>query len=986
MTAMRSGLLCASALASLLAFNSTPALAQDAEVSEIVVTGSRIARKDYVSESPIVTVGQEQIAAVGMVTIENTLNQLPQFTPSNGSGTNTTNFVTTPGQAYANLRGLGPTRTLVLIDGRRVVAGNPNAVVDLNTLPTFLVDTVETITGGASAVYGSDAIAGVVNFKLKRNFDGLQVDAQFGATEQNDAGQLTASVGWGHNFADGRGNLAVAATYDKREGLLASDRDWSAVGYSILATGLTPSGAATIPDGRFDPASNTGGAANLPSQAAMNAVFGAYGFAPGTVARGASLSFNADGSLFSTAPVTNYKGVRDAGFSPTSYTFNSAAYRYLNLPLERWSLYASGHYDLSDNLEAYGTASYTTYDVSRQLGPASASDGAFPGPDIVVPVTNPFIPTDLRTLLASRADPTAAFYPRRAFNEVGGRLSNNTYETMQLVAGLRGALPIKDWKWDLYASYGQMDHTENQFGNVSRAAMRTLTFAPDGGAAICGGFNIFGAGKVSPGCAAYIAREVTNSTTIKQTVVEGYATGSLIDLPAGALKFSAGAQYRKDDFDYAPDLKLRGPDIVGFNPAVPVSGDITSKEVYAELLVPVLADLPLIESLDITLGGRIADYSTTGQVSAYKADLTWKPASGLLIRGGYQRAVRAPNIAELFSPASLGFVGIGSPGTGTTAGDPCDVRSSYRVGASGTAVRGLCLSQGVPSAIIDTFNQASTQVEIIGGGNRNLREETADSFTAGAVWSPPVDQPFLRSFSVSLDYYRIEVADVVGTIGVPTILASCFNADGSNPGLSSANFYCQQFTRLSSGQITGVAQTQVNLASVKTSGIDAQLDWGFDLADLGLPENAGALAFNLVVTKLDSFERQARPNGAFVDYAGTIGADLSGGALPEWKSVLSATWAVGPVRTALRWRHIAAMTDARSVPTFSPTAVNTPDYDVYDLSGSWKIDDRVTLRAGINNLEDKDPPYFTSYPNSNTDPSSFDILGRRVFVGINAKF
>ena len=372
MTTLRSGLLCASALAGLLVFSATPVLSQDAEVSEIVVTGSRIARKDYVSESPIVTVGQEQIAAVGMVTIENTLNQLPQFTPSNGSGTNTTNFVTTPGQAYANLRGLGPTRTLVLIDGRRVVAGNPNAVVDLNTVPTFLVESVETITGGASAVYGSDAIAGVVNFKLKQNFEGLQVDALFGATEQNDAGQMTASIGWGHNFD--RGNVAVAATYDKREGLAAAERDWSAVGYSILTTGLNPSGAATIPDGRFDPASNTGGAANLPSQAAMNAVFGAYGFAPGTVARGASLSFNADGSLFSTAPVNNYKGVRDAGFSPNSYTFNSAAYRYLNLPLERWSLYASGRYDLTDAVEAYGTASYTNYDVSRQLGPASASD------------------------------------------------------------------------------------------------------------------------------------------------------------------------------------------------------------------------------------------------------------------------------------------------------------------------------------------------------------------------------------------------------------------------------------------------------------------------------------------------------------------------------------------------------------------------------------------------------------------------------------
>ena len=273
MISKRSGLLCASALASVMAIYAAPAAAQDTEVSEVVITGSRIARQDYVSESPIVTLGQERITQAGMVTVENTLNQLPQFVPSNGAGTNTTNFVSTPGQAYANLRGLGPTRTLVLVDGRRMVAGNPNAVVDLNTIPTFLVDSVETITGGASAVYGSDAIAGVVNFKLKKDFEGLVIDAQLGATDQNDAGQQSFSIGYGHNFADGRGNISAGVSYDRREGLVASDRDWSAIGYSVLTTGLTPSGAATIPDGRFDPSSNAGGAANLPTQAAMDAVF-----------------------------------------------------------------------------------------------------------------------------------------------------------------------------------------------------------------------------------------------------------------------------------------------------------------------------------------------------------------------------------------------------------------------------------------------------------------------------------------------------------------------------------------------------------------------------------------------------------------------------------------------------------------------------------------------------------------------------------------
>lgn len=987
MRGIKSGLLCATALAGAVFMGPGPASAQDREtqVEEIVVTGSRIARKDYVAESPIVTVTREQITAVGMTTIENTLNQLPQFTPSNGAGTNTTNFVSTPGQAYSNLRGLGPTRTLVLIDGRRVVAGNPNNVVDLNTIPTFLVDSIETITGGASAVYGSDAVAGVVNFKLRRKYEGFQVDTQYGSTDRGDAAQSTFAVTGGLNFADGRGNVMGAFTYDKREGLLASDRDWSEIGYSILNTGLTPSGAATIPDGRYDPASNAAGGANLPSQAAMNLVFGGYGFAPGTVAPNSGISFNADGTLFTTSPVRNFKGEQVPGFSATSYTYNSAPFRYLHLPLERYALFAAGDYDLGSGVEAYGTVSYTTYDVSRQLGPASASDGAFPGPDIVVPVTNPFIPADLSILLASRPTPGAAFYPRRAFTEVGGRLSENTYETFQLVAGLRGAF-AGDWKWDLYVSYGEMNHTEDQFGNVSRAAMRELTFAADGGVAICGGFNIFGAGKISAGCADYISRDVTNATTIEQSIVEGYATGGILKIPGGTVKASVGFQARNDHFDYDPDALLRGPDIVGFNPAVPIQGDINSREVYGELLIPILSPDAPLGALDLSVGGRIADYNTTGQAVAWKADLTWKPLDGLLLRGGYQRAVRAPNIAELFSPQSLGFLGIGTPGPGTTAGDPCDINSSYRNGANAAAVRALCITQGVSAGIVDTYHQPSTQVEILTGGNPDLSEETADSWTAGVVWTSRFDHPLLRRLSVSLDWYRIEVADVIGTLSVPTIVGACFNADGSNPGYDPNNFYCQQFSRLGSGTITGVRITQVNLAGINTEGLDFQVDWGFALGDVGLPEGAGSLAFNFVYSRLESFERQTRPGADFVDYAGSIGGDLSGAALPDQKWVLSSTWSSGPTKVVFRWRHIDGMTDARSIPVFSPTALNAPDYDIFDAMASWTFDDRVTLRAGVNNIADEDPPYFTSYSNSNTDPSTYDVLGRRFFVGLNAKF
>lgn len=976
MTANRARLLCASALAGVVA-TTAPAFAQDAaavadaQVSEVIVTGSRIARKDYISESPIVTVGQDQITAVGMTTVENVLNQLPQFTPSNGAGTNTTNFVTTPGQAYANLRGLGPTRTLVLIDGRRVVSANPNGVVDLNIVPSFLVETIETITGGASAVYGSDAVAGVVNIKLRHDVEGLAVDAQYGQTGEGDAAQTALAILGGVDLND-RGNLSAVLTYDRRDGLTAADRDWSEIGYSIRTTGRVPSGAATILEGRFDPSSNAGGATNRPSQAALDLVFGGYGFAPGTVAPNSSLAFNADGTLFTTSPVRNFRGEKVPGFSDASYSFNSAPYRYLNLPLERYTLFAAGDYDLTDSVEAYGTLAFTTYEVSRQLGPASASDGAFPGPDIVMPVTNPYIPDDLAILLASRPDPTADFFPRRAFGEVGGRLSENQYDTLQLVGGLRGDFGGgTDWRWDAYASWGQMDHDEDQFGNVSRAAMRQLTFAADGGVALCGGFDIFGAGRVSPGCAAFISRDVTNHTRIEQSVFEVNVTGTLFQLPAGALKASFGAQARNDRFDYDPDDQLTGPDIVGFNPAVPVEGEINSREVYGELLVPLLADLPFARSLDLNLGGRIADYNTIGQTSAWKADFGWRPAERLLVRGGAQRAVRAPNIAELYSPQSMAFSG------NVAVSDPCS-------GTPAAAVAALCAAQGVPAGYI----QATTNYGIITGGNPDLSEETADSWTLGAVWAPRFDAALLRRLSVSLDYYEIEVEDAVGVLGVATIVNGCFNADGSNPTYDPGNFYCGLFERVPAGDITNVQLNQINLAGLRTTGWDFQLDWGVDLAELGLPAGAGKLDINLVLGKLESFERQVRPGVDFVDYAGSIGGDLSGGAFPAWKSALQATWAVGPAKAILRWRHIAAMTDAASVPVKNPTAVDAPDYDIFDLMGSWTFETpkAVTVRIGVNNLGDERPPYFTSYSNSNTDPSTYDVLGRRWFIGLGVKF
>ncbi len=415
----------------------------------------------------------------------------------------------------------------------------------------------------------------------------------------------------------------------------------------------------------------------------------------------------------------------------------------------------------------------------------------------------------------------------------------------------------------------------------------------------------------------------------------------------------------------------RGPTSSASTPAVPIEGEIRSRELYGELLVPLLADLPGVVSLDLNLGGRIADYNTIGQTSAWKADFSWRPVERLLVRGGAQRAVRAPNIAELYSPQSKAFSG------NVAVTDSCS-------GTPAAAVAALCAAQGVPAGYI----QATTNYGIITGGNPELSEETADSWTLGAVWAPRFDAALLRRFSVSLDYYEIEVEDAVGVLGVATIVNGCFNNDGSNPSYDPGSFYCGLFERAPAGDITNVQLNQINLAGIRTSGWDFQLDWGVDLDELGLPAGAGKLDINLVLGKLESFERQVRPGVDFVGFAGSIGGDLSGGAFPDWKSAFQATWAVGPAKAILRWRHIAGMTDAASVPVKNPTAVNAPDYDIFDLMGSWTFEapTAVTVRFGVNNLGDERPPYFTSYSNSNTDPSTYDVLGRRWFAGIGVTF
>jgi len=931
----------------------TPAVGPNA-VDEIVVTGSRIARRDYVSNSPIVTVGRDDIEKSGSVTVDTLLNQMPQFVPSVSS---TSNNPSNGGQANIDLRGLGTARTMVLLNGHRVVPSNSDGTVDVNIIPAALIQNIEVISGGASATYGSDAMAGVVNFKLNTNFTDLQVDAQYGVTEEGDGREKALSATAGGEYADGRGHAVLSLGYSERGEVYNASRDFSKI-----------SGASsTTPYGRYD-ATGT----NLPSQAAVDAIFSQYGYAAGTVKASANLGFNNDGTLFYNG--VNYKGSTAIDYStiPVNGTYNTGALNLLQLPLTRYTAYAATDYEINEHAEFYGSFNFTHYDSRTILAPSPAASAT----GFSVPVTNPFISDDLAALLAGRANPNANFLLRKRFTDVGPRVSETTFNVFQIAGGVRGDIGFKDWTYDIYASYGRSEQNETQSGNVSHSAVQTLLNAADGGASLCdGGYDPFGLQTISASCLSYISRQTKNRTVAEQQVVEATVQGGLFDLPAGEVRGAFGVNYKRDTYLFEPDSLLATGDVVGFNAQDAIDASTNVKELYGELLVPILKDLPFIKALNVNAGYRLSDYNTIGKVNAYKLDGDWEVVEGFRFRGGYQRAVRAPSIGELYSPQNQGYPSISE--------DPCAYDSTYRAGSNAATVRTLCLAQGVPSAIIDSYTYANSQVNSLSGGNPDLKEETADTYNVGFVWTPNLTHPLAERLSLSIDYYSIDIKDAIGTIDASTALDKCYSSSG-NPTGDASNYYCSLFQRSSStGEIELLSLTNLNLAEYKTSGVDFQADWGFGLGAVGLDDRYGSLKVNLIGSYLDSFKVQSLPGEAFAELKGTIGnTQVSSTAVshPEWKYATSVSYLVGPVELGARWRHVGDMTDAAD----SSEKIGAVDY--FDLNGSWKVNDIYSIRGGVTNLTNKQPPYFSSYVQANTDPSTYDVLGRRFFMAIKAKF
>ena len=930
---------------------SSTALAQD-ELEEIVVTGSRIAKRDAIAESPIFTIDQSAMEVSGYVTVDHYLNTLPQITPNVSSQSNNPS---SGGRAFIDLRGLGPQRNLVLIDGRRAMGqAQGGTVVDTNTIPAALIDRVEIISGGAAATYGADAIAGVVNFILKKDFEGFALNSQYGLTGEGDGDETSADLTFGSSFAGGRGNAVFNASYFNREVMYKGARGFSA--QASNATGIFPNGSWAA-------------GTNTPSQAAVDAIFG-----PGECdVSGGSRGFgmNPDGSLFCTGVAGNpdrnivgYTGPDDhiaASFAPDSFSYNFEPDNILVLPLERWSMYTHLNLEMSEHFNPYVQATFANYSSTRELA-------ATPVGGLTVPVTNPFISDDLAALLAAREDPTADFTFNKRFSSVGGRTAYNTHDVWQLVAGTTGTI-TDNWSYDFSASWGRSVWNEVQGGNIRLDRTQELLDAPDGGASVCaGGLNLFGGAEISQACQDYVTLQAKNLTVVEQGVIEAVVTGDLFDLPAGTVQSAFGASFRETSFDFLPDSGLQPGLVAGFNEQLPVDGRLNYTDLFAEVSVPLLNDLPAMQSLSTTLGFRTTDNNAFGRDESWKVTFDWTVNDSLRARGGFQHAIRSPNINELYAPQLNNFPNI-------TDQDPCNFNSDQRTGDDAAQVQALCAAQAAVAGAA-SFSQPFGQAVGIVGGNPDLEPEQADSWSVGLVWQPESGNALLQRMGFTVDYFSIELDDVVANVPAVTIITRCFNAEGANPTFSADNEWCQMFDRdQSNGRITNLQQFQRNQSVWELSGIDATVNWGMDVGP-------GELDFMMLASWLEKFDQQTTSVDPFNDFAGTIG-NTTGSAAPEFRGTLLTTYNMDSFQVQATTRYISSMSHSALVTNPGATATGTDATWYLDLAGRYYLTDNITLRAGINNVANQGPRLYTPNIQANTDPSTFDVLGRRFFFGFD---
>ncbi|NWL16008.1 TonB-dependent receptor [Pseudoalteromonas sp. Scap03] len=895
-------------IAAIPMFSSVQVLAADEAVKsieKIQVTGSRIKRSDMENASPVTLIGADDIQAMGATSIDSVLQKM---TATGGAMTNPGINNGSGGNARIDLRGLGANRTLVLVNGRRMIASGTGAAstVDLNTIPVSMIKQVEVLKDGASAVYGTDAVAGVVNIILKDNFEGLDMNVNSAITGEGDATENSIDFTVGSSFD--KGNIVIGMQYTDRGKASQADRGFSDCPIAEDANGLNCNGGSVYAEGGHIWQDSTTTALNDKGEEVS------VGLAQG------DNGLSGQGGLHPFTDADRYN------FSPTSYLYT---------PMERLNLTGIATYEISDDTSLFAEFTYTKRWSEQQMAPQPVWFGfkydesmgdSLLGQSYTSKVDrngDGYADVDADgkyiTESANYAYGDDLFYGRR-MSDTGPRIFEQSVDTVRAVVGAEGF--VGDYSWDVSANFGRNDSVDklsnlHNMGAIGDSILRTV----DG--EVEGTFNpLDQSAWTSEDFRKNVYTEVNNGGS-QLFIIAASVSGELFELPAGYAAFAAGVERRQEKAWFTPDsLTAQG---LANDPMVePTAGGFDVNEAYVEFALPLLTDAPFAQNVELSAAIRAFDYSTFGSDNTWKLGLTWKANDELMLRSVVSTAFRAPTVSELYSGNSPSFNQVEFPG-------------------------------------------AQEQAEVTVGGNDALTPEEADTFTAGIVYEPQ----WFDGFSMTLDYYSIEIENAIATVDNQYIVDQCLAVD-TNAG--SALCQSANVNLDSTGRITFNNQLQ-NIGSEKTSGVDLNLAYSFEA--VGLNWKAG-----LDTTYLDEYVVEV--TGSPVDYAGLVTSGSGGYA--DLKSNLTINVSGDNWDAQYQMRYIAGMDSYACLNKDTCYAPTTPSVIYSDLSGSYLVNDTVSLTAGVNNLFDKQPPYYTGNNDSNTDPYTYDVLGRRFFANVNVKF
>ena len=998
-----------------------PAAAEPAELTEVVVTGSRIAAPNEQSASPIQVLSTQSIQATGRSDISDVLNQLPQvFNNDLGQdlGNRTSGLTTAGGVSTADLRGLGPNRTLVMVDGRRLGQGSPYTFIqspapDIDQIPLFMVDRIEVLTGGASSVYGSDAIAGVVNFILKKDVQGIQIDGQFGSNwhkQHNeyarqalvDFGEtpLTGSTWDGHNrnfnvimgtnFADGAGNVTAWLGYYHQDPVSSGQRDF---GQCQLAA--NSNNGTTIDSAVCSGSSNSNFFHPLSGPNSDN-VYSVFGN-----------TFVPRGSVATTPPAS----------------FNSQPFIFMQRNDDRYQAGFNAHMDVNDWVKPYAQFTFMDDRTHQAVAPAALFRASNPNDlatgNYYVNCGNPFLSAQQQAILgctpAQIADPDQLNKANQVNIEIGrrnieggGRTSDYEHTNYRMVLGAQGDI-VKGWTYDAYAQYYYTSFFNSNdkylnFSAIDNALLVTSSatgpVCANAAVAGCVPYNIWQDGGVTPEALAYLNAIGTGEGNTTLRTYHADVTGQLgeygIKSPMAndGMAVNFGWEHRNENVTFTPDGLEQSGQLSGFgSAAVAVNNSVKVNEEFIELRMPLVQNMPFAKDVILSPGFRHSNYSSSGGVNTYKFDLQWAPIDDIRFRASYQRAIRAPSIIELFNPNLVGLIQLGN--------DPCAPSGAGLHDATATLAQCLnSVSAAQQAAFTAAYNAGSIPQATLGqlsqetGGNTKLQPETSKSYSAGFGFSPTM----VPGLTGSIDWWDIKVNGEVGVIPANVILANCLNT--GDP------VYCSQLVRQpNTFSLTGnsvatggfIVQTNVNIGAAEAEGIDLQTAYHMDL-----PAGFGGLRINMNGSYLIKSNTTPLPGAHTYNCAGLFGSTCQT-VNPRWRHILSLTWA-SPwnVDLGANWRFIGKVgyegndldptlnAAGQSVfAAYNDFDKQLPNFSYIDLFGSWNAYKGIQVRAGINNVLDKDPPLatfeITSGGAANTY-STYESLGRQLYVAVTAKF